>query len=310
MNEEVHIVCNIDDNYIMPYMTTVYSLRKNNPDTPFHIHIISAGLQARTEEAINSFSTTQQMVVSYYALDKNWVDRNLPQLTGHISTATFFRCFMGDLLPTDIHRVLYLDCDLIITDHLDELWSFDLQGAVVGVVEDMWALCGIEGERLGYPTSYSYFNAGVLLIDMDKWREMDMTHLSLDYMSKYREVLRFNDQDILNGLLYNHRKWLPVRYNMQDGFYRRRRRFLPEHLIPEVDACLNRPAILHYTGAHKPWHFKCYHPLAHLYRQYLLGTPYAEYRPSWKLGDYLEIIINKTLWSLHLAKPKYKKIHL
>ncbi len=306
--DTIHIICNIDDNYVMPYMTTVCSLRKNNPETPFHIHILSAGLKSDTEKAITSYSSSLDLPVSFYTLDRNWVESNLPQLTGHISTATFYRCFMSDVLPAEIHRALYIDCDLLVTDNLDELWRFDMGDAVVGVVEDMWALNGIKDERLGYPASYSYFNAGVLLINMDRWREMNVSQLSLDFIRQYKEVLKYNDQDILNGIFYNRKIWLPVRYNMQDGFYRRRRKFLPQHLIPEVDANLRTPAILHYTGGHKPWDYKCYHPLAKLYAEYLAATPFAHYKPVRKWGDWFEKHINKLLWTLGLAKPKYKKI--
>lgn len=308
MDNIKHIVCNIDDNYVMPYVTMVHSLRHNNPHSNFHVHIISSGLKSQTEADIRSYSETQEIKVSFYSLDKTWVEEHLPQLKGHISTATFYRCFMSDVLPKEIQKALYLDCDLIITDSLEELWTIDLGDSVVGAVEDMWALNGAKDKRLGYPDSYSYFNAGVLLINMEEWRKMDITHLSLDYLARFKEVLKYNDQDILNGLLYNRKKWLPVRYNMQDGFYRLKRRYLPEHMKEEVDANLIRPAILHYTGAHKPWEFKCYHPLRQLYFPYLDNTPYAHKFPKFKFVDWAEKVSNQFIWALHLKKPKYRKL--
>ena len=71
--------------------------------------------------------------------------------------------------------------------------------------------------RLHYPSSDSYFNSGVLLVNLDYWREEGLMSKALDYISKNGSKLVFYDQDVLNALLHDCKLFLPFRYNVQDG---------------------------------------------------------------------------------------------
>mgnify|MGYP000308479184 CR=1 FL=1 len=105
--------------------------------------------------------------------------------------------------------------------------------------------------RLHYPSSDSYFNSGVLLVNLDYWREEGLMSKALDYISKNGSKLVFYDQDVLNALLHDCKLFLPFRYNVQDGFLRRKRRIRPES-IAALDQELLHPVIIHYTGGKKP----------------------------------------------------------
>lgn len=80
----------------------------------------------------------------------------------------------------------------------------------------MWSGKEDNYKRLHYPSSDSYFNSGVLLINLDYWREKKLMYKALDYIAKNGNNLVFYDQDVLNALLHNSRVFLPfvIMYRM------------------------------------------------------------------------------------------------
>ena len=70
-----------------------------------------------------------------------------------------------------MHKIIYLDCDLIVEQQLSKLFNYDIGRYPIAAVEDMWSGKDDNYERLGYDRKYGYFNSGVLLINLDMWRE-------------------------------------------------------------------------------------------------------------------------------------------
>lgn len=194
-----------------------------------------------------------------------------------------YRClsqmFSGFYLPPDIHKVLYLDCDLLVCGSIAELWNTDLDGSAIGAVEDMWSGKQEKYSRLCYPKKHSYFNSGVLLINLDYFRWNDIGRAIAEYIAKYPERLKFIDQDVLNAVLYSHKKLLPMRWNMQDGFFRKKLKLRPE-AISALDEEMPKTVILHFTGPKKPWFDTCRHPYKKMYFKYLDLTKWKGERPQ------------------------------
>lgn len=307
-NDRINILCSLDSAYDKHCLTMLSSLFYNNKDEKFSIYVIGQNLTSQQLIVMDEFIKKHGHEFFYYEADEQLLKR-LPRCRfDFISVVAFMRCFMTEYLPADIHKVLYLDCDLVILKPIRKLWNTDISNVAVAVVEDMWSLQGV-AERLNYDAStYSYFNSGVQLVNLDVLRNMDFSRKVLDFIEKNRENLMFYDQDVMNGLLFDKKKWLSPEFNMQDGFFRRRRKRMSVSLQNEVDKYLSLPAILHYTGAHKPWHFKCYHPLKHEYHKYRSMIPYPIEKPKPILKDWIEMKVNGVLYSLRLLKRKYKKI--
>ena len=97
-------------------------------------------------------------------MDSTLID-NLPlskaEGLNHISKATYYRLLIADILPKEIDRVLYLDCDIIVNDSLEELWGIDMTGKAIAASPQIGS--GHDCERLGYPIEDGYFNAGQFL---------------------------------------------------------------------------------------------------------------------------------------------------
>ena len=301
-NIMIHIACNIDNNYIMQCCTTLESVMYNNKEEQIVFHIIAKNLNNDARRTISEEVAKYHQQVHFYSYE---ISKSLPTFgSAHISTAAYLRLFTADILPIEIHKVLYLDCDLIVNGPIKDLWNIDITSYAVGAVEDMWSGKSCYYTRLEYPQEYTYFNSGVLLINLDYWRKPNPSNYSMKYASEHAEQLIFNDQDILNALLYNKKLLIPFRWNIQDGHLRKKRR-IRSQAIPKLLEELRHPIIIHYTGHRKPWLYICLNPYKQLFFKYLDMTLWKGYRPAIPISWKIKTIIDKVLYTAHLKAKKY-----
>ena len=121
-------------------------------------------------------------------------------------------CLLPDLLSEDVHKAIYLDCDMIINHSIEELWNIDLTGYAIAAVKQIGF--GYEAERLGYPIKYGYFNAGMNVLNLDYFREHNVSQQLIDYIAENSNLIKFHDQDALNGVLYDKTVHVMPQWNM------------------------------------------------------------------------------------------------
>jgi lipopolysaccharide biosynthesis glycosyltransferase len=196
-------------------------------------------------------------------------------VNGHATVATYFRLLLPGLLPEECKRVIFIDSDAIAADDLTPLWNLDLQGKALAAVPEHWMSCRDHGYRHGH-----YFNAGVMLVDLDRWRQADVLGRGAAFARANPDRLRHWDQDVLNHVFED--DWLPIddRWNacphlfgLLSGFS-----LSPDDLTRSEQEAIARPAIVHFAGPGpiKPWNARCQHPLRHLYLQARSQTPWAD----------------------------------
>lgn len=276
----INVVCNIDNSYLKYCIVMLTSLFVTNKDEHFHIYIIAGELSDEAKKVISSVVEDEYgQELSFYIVGDKLLEYCPIDKNGYISIATYYRCFLVSILPESISKVIYLDCDLIVNGPIKEFWESDIDSYAVGCVEDMWSGKNDHYSRLQYSAEYSYFNAGVLLINLNYWRKNNIESQIVSYIQKYPDRLLYNDQDVLNAVLFEQRKFLPYRWNMQDGFFRKKRKMKVSSL-PAVDAEMSKAVIIHFTGGKKPWHDECVHPCKKLYLKYQDMTQWAGQRPA------------------------------
>lgn len=192
----------------------------------------------------------------------------------YITKEAYIRFWAQDLFP-DRSRVLYLDSDIIVVGPLEELWTMDLQGKALGAVEIPNSSRPAEH---GMPPGSLYFNSGVLLMDLDRWRAQDYTRRCLEYLRDNPEKAHDADQDILNLVLID--DWLPLDYkwNAINPFFR------PSHDLglsqQVIDRVKSEARIIHYNGISKPWVYLDNHPRQRDYFDNLSQTNWRDWRPA------------------------------
>ena len=259
------IVCCTDNNYVIPCGVLITSICVNNPNEKITVHILTEGISDENQDILRSVTANYNQEIIFHKVDKA-VFSNCP-ISRHITLATYFRLVMTDILPVDINKVIYLDCDIVVRHSLRSLWETDLDGYAVGVVPDMSVDDIRIYNRLKYPQVLGYFNAGVLLVNLQYWRDNRLSDLFFNIIDNYSEILKYHDQDVLNIALKDKKKKLNMKYNVQHGY------FFKDPLIDraydnERMQAISDPVILHYSGS-KPWFIEYDPPFKSDFAKYL-----------------------------------------
>ncbi|MED4954414.1 glycosyltransferase [Paenibacillus macerans] len=151
----------------------------------------------------------------------------------YVSRTAYLKMKISNYLPSTVNRVLYLDCDIIVQADIFQFENIDLANHYVAAVQD-------NNEKyardLGVPVE-KYFNSGVLLINIQKWREDNISDKAFSYVMSPQNKRNTCDQDALNFILWD--KWLSLD---------RKFNYLLVNHEPVED-----PIIIHYAAKDKPW---------------------------------------------------------
>lgn len=198
------------------------------------------------------------------------------KLSGHATTAVYYRLLLPELIDPAVPKVLYLDCDLVVKSDVTALWNTDLGPYALAAVRDPLFTAY---ETLGIPPARGYFNSGVMLLNLDHWRRHGHAARVVAFIRDNPGKITTWDQDGLNALL--HSQWLELhpRWNVQTILFEHEGRNLP---VPRevLLECLAHPAVIHYTAKFKPWHAWCEHPRKAEYYRYLARTPWKNAGPG------------------------------
>ena len=252
----INVAFCIDDDFA-PYLAVSITSLLANTQSHVSIHIVGN----LTDSVKQSLYTLENKTTTINFVSYN-VDIPQNELSdryrGRLNSITFIRYALAEILP-NLHRVIYLDADILVTDDISDLWKISLNDRVAGVVEDHSLMSQRRSTTLGL-LSPSYFNAGVMLIDLVKWRERD-TFVRLLNIHSSKTQWEYNDQDVLNKVLDGEVQYLDAKFNAQTYT-------LSYQLV-------GSPVIVHFTGQEKPWHLSSTHPFTASYRTFYKNVPFS-----------------------------------
>lgn len=286
--ETIHIALAADENYAQHAGITLLSiLARYKHKNPLSIVILSNGISAASKEKLISLAEGRDCTIACIEIE----DEQFGGVEGrkHYTKATYCRLFLPELLPESVDKILYLDTDVIVRHDITPLWETDISQHHAAAVEDLGMKSNYV-ESLGIPLERLYFNAGVLLMNLRKWREDNTGGKCLDYALNPPKPLVFVDQDALNVTLQG--KWLPVdlKWNVTRGYFKKTWKWRGRKVLPAAlwDA-VRDPAIIHFTSTYKPWCYACGVPFAEEYMVLVEDSPWKGYQyPDINLKSYLK----------------------
>lgn len=303
----INIVLCSDENYAAYSATVMVSALENTScKEEFNFYLLTTGLTEETQKKLKN--TIEKYGAKLTILNVNTSDfSSLNIELGRFGIGTLLRLYMHRYLPKEINKVIYLDCDLVILGDLKILWEKQLNGLAVGAVTD---LCS--------PKSYSerqnnYFNAGVLLVDLDLWIQKNIGDEALNYLTSPSTKAKYLDQDALNYVLKG--KWRPLElsWNFQPASYTAYEKDY-DYLISrkeELYDSIKKPSIVHFIGPIKPWHAKCVHPLQELFIEFSEKTPWPiklkTLRTELSLLKRVKLFVKKSKMKRRRKLTKYLK---
>ncbi|WP_231687957.1 glycosyltransferase family 8 protein [Bacillus sp. FJAT-27251] len=252
-----------NDNYAQHLAVTLTSLLKNKKkDTRVHIYILYGDLTDISIKKLKRTIKKFRAAVTFLKVDVHMVEE-FALSTGaqnYISKEAYYRIMIPDLLGEDIPKALYLDCDMIVRTDLSKLWKTNIDTYDLAAVDESRVIPVQDREsriyRLSLPSESYYFNSGLLLMNLKRWREQKISSEVIQFIKANPDKLALLDQDALNAVLYN--RWL----RLEDKW-----NYTTSHcaVLP-----LEKAAVLHFTGPDKPWNSKS--PFKKEYVKYLRAS--------------------------------------
>lgn len=281
--EPVSICFASDDNYAPYLKVAIYSLLCNrNRERSYDIIILHKRISREHQGEILGLADGKSGV-SIRFVNVVEADRELQSDVGcYYAVETNYRLLLFSKLFQNYRRMLYLDCDIIVTGDVGELFDVDLEGKSAAGVEDVgfrwlaytkraifldnkpYNVLNYCTDVLGIKDPGGYVNAGVLLFDLEKCRQK----------VSFRDVVEtlhsrnffYNDQDVLNILLEGNIKQVDCKWNYMNNiaFYLEcdRKEFCELYL----DLYREDYRIIHYISAKKPWNGKV--PMGEVWQKY------------------------------------------
>ena len=245
---EMNLLVTLDSNYVGPLTVLLKSVMITNPETDFDIYVAHSSLTKEDFEKIKGATDPERtrihpITVSAESLEKAPVLKR-------ISKETYYRLLMMDYLPETVDRVLYLDPDIVVLSDLSTLYNVDFKGRMLAAASHVkYFIEDINKIRFKNPKDSRYFNAGVLVVNLEKMRKTVTSEIVFEYIEKNKRWLFLADQDVLNGMFGRDMICLDeCIYNLDEKtmLYNRRR-------VRDLSWVEDNVIIVHYNGKYKPW---------------------------------------------------------
>lgn len=264
----MNILLAFNSNYFMPALVLLKSLLANNQwCSEIVIYVMYLDLK---EDEIRRFSQSTKAWgcarAEFIRVPEDaFVDA--PLHFPWISRETYYRLLAQELLPQSVTRILYLDVDMIVMGSLEAFYNQDFgDNLLVACCSHVAFKPNAKALReLTLPEDTIYFNAGVLLYDLEGQRKEIDPAIYREYPVLFYKQLKYGDQDVLNAVFYGMTKLADYRvYNMFDFYVSRAR---------DVERVRRNTVIFHFNGKGKPWMEQYWGRMAWLFWEYAKDIP-------------------------------------
>ncbi len=277
MNDKINIVFASDDNYAQHIAVVIASIMAKTKEKVCFF-VINDNISSEKLTKLKNTAVKLNTTVEFIAVPEEQF-KNV-YLSGHVSKAAYFRLALADIMPDDIEKVIYLDVDLLVYDDIKKLWQNDIKEYALAAVPDFGImasnrLCRQKKEVIGLPKGKAYFNSGVLLINLKKWRQENYTKQILEIINENQ--FPHHDQDALNKIFMEDWLQIDLRWNIiPPGFNLFTKILLNKTFRNQAINAKRNPGIIHYAGRYKPWEFSYHQDFNDMYYKYLKQTAFAD----------------------------------
>ncbi|HFU4466594.1 TPA: glycosyltransferase [Streptococcus suis] len=242
--ETIHLAFSVSGDYANHLGVTLYSIAKHHPNQPLEIHILSEDISREHKEHLEKLAASYPTFSLHFVHIAKDILNDIDPSGDGLPHSAYYRLLLADLL-TDIDKVIYLDVDILVKNSIVSLWQTDVSTVSLGVIReiDMYATSPDYPATIGLTDQHSYFNSGVLVMNLKKMRQEQSVSTLLETAKQYSSKLRYGDQDILNMVFKDDITLCDYSYNFTNW----------RLMYPEISD--KEPAIIHFSGSKwtKPW---------------------------------------------------------
>lgn len=240
----INIAFSINDNYCYYVFFTISMIKKHNKN--INVFVLTTDLSDVSKKKLKTLET-ENVTINFIDINKDKFT-NLPLTMQGITVETYYRYLLPEVLP-DLDKIIYLDSDLFINGDLRGIWDIDLEDYYLAGVNEIDLVNRFPEYKikLGFNLEDLFINAGVLVFNLHKMRQDNISEHLFSETIRLKDTIRFQDQDVINLALKGKIAELPLAYN-----------YTVEAMEKELLG-LDEIKIIHYNspGA-KPWNLENY----------------------------------------------------
>ena len=305
--------------YYVPYLATMLKsvIENSTPENNYDITVLESSISDINKKLILGMVDKKNISLRFYNVNRKMDGIEL-KAGGHISVETYFRLLIPQIF-INYDKVLFLDSDMTAHADVADLFKTDVKNCTVAAAVDQCIAAFYNGsDKTFYPyckkvlklkNHHEYFQAGVMLLNLKRFRERYTTKEIFDFATSRQ--FTYVDQDIMNSLCRDEVKHIPLSWNVFPDFGDYSHEFMPEKLRKKYEYARNHIKICHHTGPIKPWTDPTWDILmTDRFWKYARKTPFYEimlYRLNHAVSyEYIQLAKRNTLFSK--AKVKIKNM--
>jgi len=269
-----------------------------------NIHVIYENIPEPEKARLRRSLDLDSVTISWHTADRSRLV-GVP-LWGRLPISVYNKLLVPDVLPEEIHTALWLDSDTLVLGDISPLWDEGILDSTVRAVQDsvvplVSSDLGVARYReFGLRPNAKYFNCGVMLMNVRRWREQHVSDRALAYLKTHARDVTFHEQEGINAVLSDRWEPLDPQWNSSvsvGGAFRQR----------SIDAHVK---IAHFSGNLKPWQHDGVNPYYALYYEYIDRTVFAGFRPrrqwytaalrSYEQAAFRRMLLPSELWGLKI----------
>ncbi|WP_068899612.1 glycosyltransferase family 8 protein [Planomonospora sphaerica] len=269
-----------DVNYVIPLAAAVRSVIDNAAaPEDLEIAVLCHDIPVDTKKALTESWRPGEIDVRLLDIDLTMFSR-FPARE-YFNSTVYARLIYHRLLPTEWDRVISLDSDMIVRGDLTALYETDLRGRPLAAAREpyspvvSWKRGVNRWRELGLPPHAPYFNAGMMVLDLDRWRHDAVGERAIAHGARHADVIQQQEQECLNAILAG--EWTEVEQIWNMGPYWR----FPQRRVGRYRNVWREGRIRHFVGIYKPWMAECRDMEdADEFYQYVDRTAWKGWRPG------------------------------
>lgn len=234
-------------------LTSVFHNRKKGQSHV--IHVLGNNLSLFSRRKFKELEQPDFTVLLYTCSAERYANIRIPE-GASFNHVTMVKCDIAELLP-QLDKVLLLDGDMLVTGDLAELYNTDLGNNVVAAVRELLSEHYGQNTLIGTP---SYFNAGVMLLNLKLMREEHLGEKIIQTKLQAPPTWLLGEQDPYNVVCQGRTLFLPLRWNFPSTLVLQFIRDLPisaynafYHTSYANYTEMEADAVVHHFAWLKPW---------------------------------------------------------
>lgn len=321
--EEVAVAFAADENIAIGLYVAVYSVVRNaNSEVEYTVYVLDGGLSVKTKSRIKQIGLRKENIKIEIIEDFSDETSKLkdPERVGR---SAYLRFLIPSLISEKHDRLVYLDSDVLMCEDIYNMVNQDMGQNTIMAAQDFLLPIVKDAKKytkltdvVNLPDEEPYFNSGVLMIDLKKWRNDRVSDRCIDMIHENNDDLVMDDQDALNGVLY--KKWgmLDPRWNVQLNWMEKsEKNFRYENIIHKIgkEKILDNPYLIHYNVRKKPWEMGTRGQFRKKYLEYLRASNWfgeGEYY-RYVFAKYINHVVHECYrYGAEVSRPIRHKLRL